>query len=301
MDNTVKVGFLVSYDYNYLFHSIPLVYKYADAIFLAIDKNHKTWSGDELFIPQDFFNWLETIDLEKKITLYQDDFYDSTLSSMQNDTRERNMLARFMGAGGWHIQIDADEYFINFENFVKFLKEDIEDYIDDILQPICVYVNVLTIYKELKEGYLIVESEEYLPIATRHPQYEFARVIKGDKLLINYKMIHQSWGRSEDDLKKKLKNWSHKDDFNIDSYFRLWQVCDNFNYKYYHDFHPLEPSTWSKLMYIKSRDIQGLVNEFDQDEFALNVKYYPILGDLERKSTSQANWLSKLNFFSKKH
>jgi hypothetical protein len=33
---------------------------------------------------------------------------------MECDTRERNMLAKYMGEGGWHVQIDADEYFADF-------------------------------------------------------------------------------------------------------------------------------------------------------------------------------------------
>ena len=33
----IQVGFLVSYDYDLLRNAIPLVYDFADSIFLAID------------------------------------------------------------------------------------------------------------------------------------------------------------------------------------------------------------------------------------------------------------------------
>lgn len=45
------------------------------------------------------FEWVKSIDTEGKISIYEDDFYVPGLSNRENDTRERNMLARFMGEG----------------------------------------------------------------------------------------------------------------------------------------------------------------------------------------------------------
>ena len=42
----IHVGFLLSYDYEKLKLSLPPVYKYSDAIFIAMDINNKTWSGN---------------------------------------------------------------------------------------------------------------------------------------------------------------------------------------------------------------------------------------------------------------
>lgn len=49
------------------------------------------------------------------------------------------------------------------------------------------------------------------------------------------------------EIKLKLMNWSHKHDFNTDSFFNLWNAVDEFNYSYLCNFHPLEPATWPKL------------------------------------------------------
>ena len=85
----IKVGFLVSYDYEFLKTSIPLVYHSADEIYLAIDINNNTWSGNKFQIHDSFFDWINKIDKNQKIKIYKDDFYDITLSSKENDTREK--------------------------------------------------------------------------------------------------------------------------------------------------------------------------------------------------------------------
>ena len=119
----IKVGFLVSYDFKYLYQSIPLVYNDADLIVLAVDKERLTWSGNPLVIDPDFFEWVQKFDVLKKIVIYEDSFFVPENSPAQNDTRERNLLAKAMGEGGWHIQIDSDEYFNDFKSFTDFLKE----------------------------------------------------------------------------------------------------------------------------------------------------------------------------------
>jgi hypothetical protein len=65
----IHVGFLLSYDYDKLKLSIPPVYKAADRIFLAIDENLNTWSGNKFEIDDSFFKWLDEFDTEKKVEI----------------------------------------------------------------------------------------------------------------------------------------------------------------------------------------------------------------------------------------
>ena len=81
----IQVGFLLSYDYEKLKNSIPPVYKSADAIFIAIDKDYRTWSGQKFEVDNTFFDWLKNFDVDNKITLYRDDFYVADLSAIEND------------------------------------------------------------------------------------------------------------------------------------------------------------------------------------------------------------------------
>ncbi len=118
----IQVGYLVSYDYELLKNSLPTIYKESDTIFLAIDKNRKTWKGDTIEIKADFFEWIETFDIDHKIVIYEDEFFVPAFSTMQCEVRERKMLAEKMGIGNWLIQLDSDEYFYDFEKFVAYLK-----------------------------------------------------------------------------------------------------------------------------------------------------------------------------------
>ena len=91
MSGKIQVGYLVSYDYELLKNSLPTVYKDSDTIFLAIDKNRKTWKGDEIMINPTFFTWLSTFDSENKVVLYEEEFYVSSLTTMECEVRERKI------------------------------------------------------------------------------------------------------------------------------------------------------------------------------------------------------------------
>ena len=80
----INVGFLVSYDYKYLKSSLPLIYEDSSSITLAIDINRNTWSGSTFNIDNSFFEWIKEIDLDNKISIYEDDFYKKELSSIEN-------------------------------------------------------------------------------------------------------------------------------------------------------------------------------------------------------------------------
>src|SRR5690606_7853070 len=127
--------------------SLPPVYKYSDAIFIAMDINNKTWSGNTFEIDDSFFKWLEAFDVDHKITIYKDDFCIKELNAIQNDTRERYVLSQKMGIGNWLVQVDADELFIDFEKFVKTLRK-YDHYLEHPKkQPIQIAGFLINIYK----------------------------------------------------------------------------------------------------------------------------------------------------------
>jgi len=250
----IKVGYLVSYDYQYIKHSLPTIYEYADQIFLAIDKDRKTWSGSPIQIPDTFFEWIIHFDTSKKIQIYEDQFYIQNLAPSECETRERNLLAKKMGNDGWYIQLDVDEYFLDFKKFVNYLHS-----IDNSL-PTCVYAQWITIFKQIGKDFFYIDSNEEFPVATNNPQYSFARypqkcIVRKTK----YKLLHHSWGRSENELNKKLSNWGHSKDFDIDAYFNFWQSINKDTYKYVRNFHPLSPNVWKQLQYAEAENIKTLI------------------------------------------
>jgi len=254
----VKVGFLVSYDFEYLKISLPRVYAHATEIYLAVDAERKTWSGGDYTIPNEFWSWIEEIDTEQKIKVYQDKFFVEGLTPMECDTRERNMLGKAMGRSDWYIQIDSDEFFHDFELFVSKLRHFMTS------ELITVNCRVITLFKELSSGFLAIDgSFETLSFATNNPVYDIARCNTTGNKQLNWDdlVYHQSWARDPAAIKFKLTNWSHKDDFNTESFFNLWFAIDEFNYLYLRDFHPLHPITWPRLKWIPRNLIDILNSE----------------------------------------
>ena len=120
---TIKTGFCVSYDWELLKKSIPPIYEQSDIICLAVDKNRKSWSGNKYtFDEVAFRSFVQQVDKDKKIEIYEDDFSRPDLNARQNCNRQRTMIAEQLKKGGWHIQIDSDEYFTDFSGFVNTLK-----------------------------------------------------------------------------------------------------------------------------------------------------------------------------------
>jgi hypothetical protein len=236
---------------------------------LAVDKDGKTWAGNDIHIPDDFWQWIIDIDIQHKIEIYKDSFYRTDLTTIQNDTRERNMLAKYMGEGGWHIQLDADEYFIDFKNFIDFLH-----YLDNKKRHInCVKVQWLSLYKKMTNSFLFVNDKDgYNPLATTVPNYTVCRNIKNQRAMYySQRLIHDSWARTEEALWIKLHNWGHNKDFDIEGYFHYWKVIDEKNYMFAKNLHPLCPEFWKGLEKVEGRNIQELLENIKSNSTLLNA------------------------------
>ncbi|WP_276089385.1 hypothetical protein [Pedobacter sp. JY14-1] len=175
---------------------------------------------------------------------------------MECDTRERNMLSKEMGTADWYIQIDSDEYFVDFGAFIGKLKRFKSE------SPTTVTCRVLTLFKVLPDGFLYIDdSVESLNFATNAPVYHVARNNAPEYTYVNWDdvVLHQSWARSPEAIYTKLNNWSHKNDFNVMSFYRLWDAVDQNNYYALSNFHPLNPLLWPKLGFLPGdiKDILG--------------------------------------------
>ncbi len=243
----LKIGILVSYDYYFVVPCLRNVYEHVDRIVLAVDKDRRTWNGQPFELPVQFFSDITALDRDKKITVFEESFFLPGLAPMECDTRERRMVAEVLGPGGWHIQIDADETFLDFPLFVAFLRDLERRGISR--RPICVYAYWVTLFKRTENGVFYVSSGERFPVATNTPRYIKARQIDKSVAVVqsDFLAMHDSWARSRGDLHKKLKNWSHSDDFSTDRYMAFWDSVDENNYQYLRDIHPLAPEKWGRL------------------------------------------------------
>jgi hypothetical protein len=271
-EKTIKVGFCVSYDWMLLKKSIPPIYKEADTICLSIDKNRKTWNGQSYaFDEVAFRDFICTVDIEKKIDIYEDEFFIPQFSAMENDTNQRLLMAKRMGTGGWHIQIDSDEYFLNFRNFVSRLKT-INNKPTGNEKPLNVCVLCIPLIKRLSSGFLYVDfknkTPETFPVATTRPAYVRARLSGHFNIIIPEYVIHETWARSDDDLWHKINNWGHSSE-ELDgekrklSYYNLWKSLDDFNFHYVNNFHPAIAETWPALQYMEADSVEELLCKID--------------------------------------
>lgn len=258
----IKVGMLISYDYRYARYSLPLLYDHADRITLAIDQDCRTWAGNPFAIEDSFWKWLRDLDVHKKIEVYRDNFYLPELDTMENDTRERNMLARQMGEGGWHVQVDSDEYIPDFGAFARFLRRH-SRWTAPKHPPLDIGAFWIPLFRKIDGGFLYVKNGyESFPLATNCPEYISAR--KSEHLIryTRHCVFHQTWARPDDEVLAKMQNWSHSGDFQAQRYFELWKSVDRHNYRDIHDFHPCYPKIWRSLGWTPGGDIPEFIANY---------------------------------------
>jgi len=263
----IKTAFLLSYDYEMLKRSLPLVYDASDTIVLSTDINRRTYTGNYFEIPESFFEWVRSIDVKGKIRIYEDDFYVPNVRPMVGEVRQRNMTAAFMGPGGWHVQIDADEYFISFNAFVAQLRR-----FEKKLGPgekVTVHGNWISLFKQIPaKGYLVAlcrhEYEVFWP-ATNHPKYTIGRISKGNReLFADNFVIHETLARGAADLEFKLNNWSHSADFDKEAYMHKYRAIDETNFKDQRNVHWRNPEIWERLVLVESNDIGGVLRYVEE-------------------------------------
>ena len=259
----IKVGYLVSYDFELLFNSLPTVYEESDRIYIAIDKSRKTWAGNKFLLPDTFYTQIEKLDTSSKITFFEDNFYVPNLSPMENEIRERNLLLKEMGKG-WLIQLDTDEYAYNFKDLVNELNK--RKYLIKFnkILPISLSGKQLILFKKNNNGFFYLDNKTTFSFITNYPKYTGAR--KNANMLniqIGSLFLHQAYARNEEEIYQKINNWGHKNDFNTTDFFNFWKSINIDNYKSFSNFHPEKPELWSSLSFTKSNNIQDFINNYD--------------------------------------
>lgn len=259
----IKIGFLVSYDYKYIYEALKIVYDHADEIILAIDVNRNTWVGQKIDLPDLFFETVKSMDPDHKIVFFEENFYIPTLGPMENETRERNMISEKMGSDCWKLQIDSDEYFLDFAGFCQFLQKHRYLLSKPKLNPVNLRAYLIMLFKRTEKGYLFIDNFESFSFATNLTRkYDLGRNIETNQIQTNFAVVHQSWARSEAEIRMKISNWGHKNDFNVEDFYQFWLALNERNYTEFENFHPIYPEQWKRLKYIECKSIEEFITKY---------------------------------------
>jgi len=269
----IHVGFLFSYDYEKLKISIPLVYNDADAIFLAVDEKFRTWSGEIFEVDDQFFEWIKTFDTQNKITIYRDNFYMPELSAIENDNRERHMLSLKMGIGNWLIQVDSDEYFLDFKKFVKDLRK-YDNFLDNPEKNrIQIAAFLINMFKYTDDGLLYVDKVTRGLMATNYPDYKVARNTRQRIIYTPNVLWHETLSRTSEEIEYKFKNWGHNDEVNVDAFMQKWKLVNKSNYKEMRGFFYIEPEKWNRLEFVSGNTINEIIKNFNGEKLVPSSFY----------------------------
>lgn len=268
----INVSYLVSYDYEMIFDSIAQLYDDVDQIVLGIDENFQTWSGNKFDIPDSFFDKLRKIDIDNKIEIFRDSFYIETLTPMECEIRERNMLLARMGKG-WNIQLDVDEYILNFKNLKKFLNKYSFLLFFPKYTPIVFRGRLITLFRKTENGFLYINDKLKFTFITNQKYNNTSRGnYNAYSHIIDNIVLHQSWARTENEVDEKINNWGHRDDFDTRSYFAFWRGITEKNYKQVLNFHPLDAGYWDKLHFCEGQSIRDLIANFRKEQIDVFTK-----------------------------
>ena len=275
----IKVGYLLSYDYSMFLTSVKQLYNHVDKIVVGIDQDYLTWSGNKFSIPQSFFDDIKNFDKRNIIEFYFDKFYISELSPMECESRERNLVLKKLG-NGWKIQIDVDEYILNFNLLKSYLEKYKYLTYFPLLTPIVLTAKLITLFKSDEHGFYYINDKLRFPLVTNQNENTFTRWNNSVfSHFINLTVIHQSWAREEKEIRKKVENWGHRDDFDTAEYINFWKSISKNNYDEIKNFHPISPTAWNTLQMIETNSIEGFLQRYNEkvEENLINIPQFSLI------------------------
>jgi len=256
---------LISYDAAYLPSSIKTYYNYVDEIVLGLDKNRKTWAGNEFtFDETALFTELSNMDGDNKITIIEEDFVVSK-TFIENDNYERNVLASHCKYD-WLFSFDADEELINASHFFNDFLPLVEPYYKEY----DLAFNWFLPYKEFDDCYLVIGNEhggwdlnEQQGFANwKNYQFTYARWTNNSQarkiLKAPLGIMHWSLCRKDKELHQKINNIGHADLVENDPFYDLWLRINLANFTELKNFKTSglgDPKQWARLMKVGKEEL----------------------------------------------
>lgn len=247
----------ISYDFNFSFASILSYYNIAEEIILGIDEDNISWSNNKFEFNKEFFlERIKKIDSLNKIKIISFKFHGDTCK--KNEDFEREFLVKKCKKENYILGIDSDEIILNPIEFKEWFYK--EKPIKNILGSFS------TVFKRFDTSLLLTTPSETQNIgAFNIEENKLARFYNKNLIFSPVKILHFSWGRNREQLLKKLNNFGHSKDFNLENYIvNIWDKVNLENFKSFSYFHPLKLKIWWKSLSLLD------LNNFDLDKNVLN-------------------------------
>ncbi len=250
-------------------------YDGVDYIVVSTDPK-RGWSGAPI-TPDDTLDRIRAFDKEKKIEIIEGDFFHYP-QPMRNDTYQRQVsvdhLMRRMPNLEWVVQVDADEIFLDFDDFKATMWA----------QPAAVrgiVWRLMIVFNYTEDGRALVivdqNGEPLLePFSIAHrPQFRLqtcrlaempelngkpdpaAQYVLPAKIPYGRALLHYSYAKSEARIWEKLQTWSHSDEVDAAAYFALWKRSKT-EWRTLRDFHPTFPTAWHALKPYTEAELRAL-------------------------------------------
>lgn len=282
----IKVGYLLSYDYDMFLTSVMQLYNYVDKIVVGIDQDYLTWSGNKFEIADDFYINVRKFDTRNIIEFYFDKFFIPGLTPMECESRERNMVLQKLGRG-WKIQLDVDEYILDFSILKSYLKK--YNYLTyfPVLTPVSLKAKLITLFKQDIDGFFFIKDKHHFPLITNLNENTFTRRNnKAFNHFFNLTVIHQSWARAQNEIREKVQNWGHRDDFDTLKYINFWQSISRNNYQKFKNFHPIKSTEWEELFYLEANSVESFLHKYRESyaESLFPISSYKFISFLLKKT-----------------
>jgi hypothetical protein len=239
----------IAYDYKYSFATILSYYDIADEIFLAIDEDRISWSGNKYEFDEGFFDKIKELDKDNKIKILQSNFH-TLQKPLDNDFSERKYIASFCKKDNYVISIDSDEVILNVKEFFDWINSS-----KPVSNISCVMKSV---FKVFGENVLVNVPDETCQIGTCDlVNNSTVRFGKRPSLLSPMKILHYTLGRTREEVVQKFENWGHSKDFNTKEYIKIWDSVTLENYKEKKELHPIlrcKKYSWLSLQLVNIKD-----------------------------------------------
>lgn len=269
---------LISYDANrFLANSIKRYYEYVDEIVLGIDKDRKTWSGNDFSINEDaLWSELQQIDGENKISIIEENFHQSEVA-IENDNYERNYL-KDQCSHDWIFSFDADEYLINAKEFFYEYCPLVEKYynkVDLLMTWATPYKTVTSTDNE--SMCLFIANDDGTPffgenqgvVTSKDSTFTYARwtdksASGQNRIVTPLVALHWSLCRPDNELHEKIHNIGHSDLVEKDPFYQIWNQVTMENYHELKNFKTsgLGQAQWPKLEAIPSNHVEDYVKQY---------------------------------------